>query len=315
MDQRAIKNIGEIQRADKFQRYLRASSYLYSKAKIINGLQVFLTVLVPVVLSVLSVVFSSDSQQGTGLKGWAAFYGIAVVLLDTLLLDRAQKATKKEAARIQECFDCDLFEMPWNEFKVGDEPNPEKIYQSAQALRRELTEGEKNWYPRAAGRLPLYLCRVVCQRTNVWWDGELRRRYAFFLSLLASSIVVLAVVVGMARNMSMITFVLTIMAPIFPAEIWFVRERNKQKETIAALDRLMKYTAKLWASILQPQIDESEALIKSRELQDELFVHRYSNPTVPNVVQKIFANHFDITMNKGAEELVDAAKTAMKYDE
>jgi hypothetical protein len=314
MDQRAIKNIGEIQRADKFQRYLRASSYLYSKAKVISGLQVFLTVLVPVTLSVLSVVLSRDSQQGAGLKGWAAFYGIAVVLLDTLLLDRAQKATKKEAAKIQECFDCDLFEMPWNEFKVGDKPNPEKIHQSAQALRRELTEGEKNWYPRAAGRLPLYLCRVVCQRTNVWWDGELRRRYAFFLSLFAISIVVLAVVVGMARDMSLGTFVLTIMAPVFPAEIWFVRERNRQKESIAVLDRLMKYTAKLWASVLQPQIDESEALIRSRELQDELFVHRYSNPPIPNVVQKIFADRFDVSMNKGAEELVEAAEAAMRHE-
>jgi hypothetical protein len=311
MDDRAVKDIGQIQRTDNFQRYLRASSYLYSKAKVMSGLQVLLTVLVPVVLSVMSVLFFRDSQQGAGLKGWAAFYGIAVILLDTLLLDRTQKSIKKEAAQIQECFDCELLEIPWNEFKVGDRPSPEKIDQSAGALRRELTEREKNWYPAAAGKLPLYLCRVVCQRTNVWWDGELRRRYAFYLSLLAVSIVVLAVVVGIAKDMSLGTFVLTIMAPIFPAQIWLIRERNRQKDSIAVLDRLMKHTAKLWASVLDSQSNQNEASIKSRELQDELFVHRYSNAPIPNAVHKVFAGSFNVTMNKGAEELVNEAKTAM----
>jgi hypothetical protein len=312
MGEREIKNIGEIQKADNFQRYLRSSSYLYSRAKLIGGIQVFLTVLVPVVLSVSSVVFFHGSQPGSGLKGWAAFYGIAVVLFDTLLLDRAQKTTKKAAAKIQEDFDCKLLEMPWNEFKVGDKPTPEEIDQSARALKRELTEREKSWYPPEAGRLPLYLCRVVCQRTNVWWDGELRRRYALCLSLLAVSVVVIAILVGMLKDMSLSTFVLTIMAPIFPAEIWFIRERNRQKDSIALLDRLMKHTAKLWASLLNSWPDEGEALIKSRELQDELFVHRYSNPPIPNMVHKIFAGKFDVTMNKGAEELVDAAEIAMR---
>ena len=311
MDQQATKDIGQFQRRDAFQRYLRASSYLYSKAKLIGGLQVFLTILVPVILSVLSVLFSRESQQGAGLKGWAAFYGIAVALLDSMFLDKAQKSLKKEAAQIQELFDCELLEMPWNEFKAGDKPTPERIDQSSRALKRELTEREKNWYPGVVGIVPLYLSRVVCQRTNIWWDGELRRRYAFWLSSFAVVIVLIAGIVGMATNMSLGTFVLTIMAPLFPAAMWFIRERNRQKESTATLDRLMKHTSSLWTSVLVAEMSPTDALGKSRELQDELFVHRQSNQPIPNLVKRIFAGRFDESMNKGAEELVEAAQAAI----
>jgi hypothetical protein len=312
MDQQATKDIGQLQRTDAFQRGLRASSYLYSKAKLISGIQVFLTILVPVVLSALSVLFSRESQQGAGLKGWAAFYGIAVVLLDSMFLDKTQKSLKKEAAQIQELFDCELLEMPWNEFKAGDKPTPEKIDQSSRALGRELTEREINWYPGVVGRLPLYLCRLVCQRTNIWWDGELRRRYAFWLSTFAVGMMLLAAIVGMVKNMSLVTFVLTIMAPLFPAAMWFIRERNRQKESTATLDRLMKHTTNLWTNVLDAKMSPSDALDKSRELQDELFVHRQSNQPIPNVVNRIFAGRFDQSMNKGAEELVEAAQAAIR---
>jgi hypothetical protein len=312
MDQQATKDIGQFQRTDAFQQYLRASSYLYSNAKLISSLQVFLTILVPVILSVLSVLYSSESQQGAGLKGWAAFYGIAVVLLDSMFLDKAQKSLKKEAAQIQELFDCELLEMPWNEFKVGDKPTPETIDHSSRALKRELTEREKNWYPSIVGKLPLYLCRVVCQRTNIWWDGELRRRYAFWLSSFAVGIILLAAIVGMVRNMSLGTFVLTIMAPLFPAAMWFIRERNRQKESTATLDRLMKHTTNLWTGVLGAQMSPTDALGKSRELQDELFVHRQSNQPIPNLVNRIFAGRFNESMNKGAEELVKAAQAAIR---
>jgi hypothetical protein len=312
MDQQATKDIGQLQRTDAFQRCLRASSYLYSKAKLISGLQVFLTILVPVVLSALSVLFSRESQQGTGLKGWAAFYGIVVVLLDSMFLDKTQKSLKKEAAQIQELFDCELFEIPWNEFKAGDKPTPEKIDQSSRALKRELTEREMNWYPGVVGRLPLYLCRLVCQRTNIWWDGELRRRYAFWLSTFAVGMLLLAAIVGMVKNMSLVTFVLTIMAPLFPAAMWFIRERNRQKESMATLDRLMKHTTNLWTNVLDAKMSPADALDKSRELQDEIFVHRSSNQPIPNLVNRIFAGRFDVSMNKGAEELVAAAEAAMR---
>ena len=44
----------------------------------------------------------------------------------------------------------------------------------------------------------------------------------------------------------------------------------------------------------------------------DLAHQRYSNPpTIPKALQKFFAGSFNVTMNKGAEELVDAAETAM----
>jgi hypothetical protein len=68
--------------------------------------------------------------------------------------------------------------MDWNTFLVGSRIDPEDVF--ADACRSSATRTSKrlmNWYPLAVKELPLHLARLVCQRTNLWYDSALRKRY------------------------------------------------------------------------------------------------------------------------------------------
>jgi hypothetical protein len=309
-----LRDIGSIQLTEKFQSFIRASSYLYSRAKLVSVSQIVLTVLIPIVLTTLAVVYSDQTGPASKIKVWASFYGIVITLLDLAFFEKLQKELKKTAAKVQECFDCDLLLMNWNYFRAGDKPTPEKIDRAARALRRELTTDEKNWYaPKSIGSLPIYLSRIICQRSNIWWDSEVRRRYTRYLTIVAVIIGLVATVVGLAKNMSMEVFVLTILAPIFPTIIWIIKEIKKQQDTIDTLDRLMKYVVQLWDDALNRSIDVDSIADKSRELQNELYVHRSSNQPIPNRIHKLLAKGLGTSMNTGAEELIEQAKAKLGF--
>lgn len=309
LEETAKRDIGTIQRSDFFQRHLKASSWLYSRAKLLRAVQFLLTVLIPVLLAILSTVFSDPAESNAGLKGWAAFYGIAISLMDIAVLEGAQFSFRKRAARVQESFDCNLLGLPWSIFKVGDTPCPEDIDYWACAFKIELTENQKNWYPGAVGELPLYLGRIVCQRSNIWWDKTLRHRFIQFVIGLTVSFVIIATIVGFVKEMTLPVFILSIMAPISPALIWLIKEAKRQQESSENLNRLMTHAARLWQNALGETVSYSEMKAKSRELQDEIFLHRSSNQPVPNWFNRLFSSSFDVSMNKGAEVLVAEAKT------
>ncbi len=302
-----IRDIGKIQLEDKFQLYTRASTYLYSQAKLITTLQILFTVIIPIILSFLTIIFSDVSDPNSILKVVAPFYGMFITLIDLAFFDNLQKDFKKRAAKIQECFDSELLLMDWNYFKVGDKPVHEDVIQTANSLKRELTAGEKNWYSSILSNLPLYLCRVASQRTNIWWDGEVRRKYTKYLTTFLLIIISGAVGIGLLRRMPMDFFILAIFAPIFPTIVWLIKERKKQKETIELLDRLMKYAEELWNNAVILGSDPIIVAEKSRELQNELFIHRSSNQPIANRIHKSLSKGLDTSMNRGAEELVQQA--------
>jgi SMODS-associating 4TM effector domain len=314
MEESEKRDIGAIQRSDFFQRNLKASSWLYSRSKLIRGSQLVFTVITPIILAILSTVFSDKSQSTAGLKGWAAFYGIAVSLLDIAVLEKAQATFKNCAAKVQEIFDCKLLVLPWNDFKVGDAPSPEDIDQWARSRKHELTENQKNWYPPSAGTLPLYLSRIVCQRSNLWWDRELRHRFIQLLVGFTAFLGTVALVVGFVREMTLSVFVLSIMAPLSPALIWFIKEAKKQQETSHNLDRLMTQAARLWKSAFDQTSNQSDLVTRSRELQDEIYIHRRSNQPIPNWFNRLFSSSLDTSLNQGAEDLVSEAKNLLKKD-
>jgi hypothetical protein len=35
----------------------------------------------------------------------------------------------------------------------------------------------KDWYPVSVGQLPIHEARLICQRSNIWWDAKQKLRY------------------------------------------------------------------------------------------------------------------------------------------
>lgn len=277
---------------------LAAQCYLYARAKIYLGLQITLTIGIPFVLAISANLWPQ-------VKVWASLWGICVSLLDAAVLESIQKSRKLEAAKIQELFDCDVLVLPWNPLKVGQRPDPETVAAAAKSYKTTHRKwgAVTNWYPPAIAELPLQPARLICQRTNCWWDANLRRRYSSWIVGSLSLLGILVLVIGILTGITLEKFVLAILAPLSSAFLWGIREYKKQKAAALTLDRLKSFCESLWGRAKYEEVSE-DADQSGRALQDEIFDHRKSNPLIVDWFYRLLRDRNEEQMNKGAEHLV-----------
>jgi hypothetical protein len=279
-------------------RLLAAQRSLYSRAKRLVALQAFLAGLTPVV-GAIAVAMRPD------LDVWAAVTGIVVTFLDTVWLDPRQASLRDLAASVQEDFDCSVLQLPWNHALAGRRPAPEDIHEAATGHRPSSTAPLKDWYPCAVSALPLYQGRLICQRSNCWWDSKLRQRYSNWVVGAVSVLSVSVFLLGLLNGMSLQKFVLAVMAPLLPAVLWAAREWRRQSETAMESDRRKEYSELLWGQVVRGEVAEQEVSRRSRELQDAILVRRREGAPVFDWVYRCLRRKQEEQMNVGAEKMVD----------
>ena len=281
---------------------LQAQRHLYRRAKRLSAVQVVLAAGTPIVAA---TAIALNPNAAT----WAALGGIVVALLDVGLLDPSQQGLREIAASVQEEFDCQVLQLAWNEAVAGPRPAAEDIHEAAAADISRPVGPLENWYPPAVAPLPLYQGRLICQRTNCWWDSKLRRRYAVGIVIAACVISLFVLVVGVANGMTLEKFVLAVVAPLLPAMLWAMREVRRQHAAASALDRLKDYGTSLWGRVIENAVSEVEVNRLSRELQDAIFYRRRENPFVFDWIYRRLRKRYEEQMNVGAEKMVSELGT------
>ena len=243
------------------------------------------------------------------LKVYAAFWSLIVAILDALVLEPLQRSWKRQAATIQELFDCEVLHLAWHEFKVGSRPDAESIAEAAGKFQRKNPEYAtlKDWYPVSVGRVPLPFARLICQRTNCWWDARLRCRYATAVVVGLAALTVLVFVIGLLGEMSLEKFTLAVLAPLTPALLWGMREYRGQREAAETVDRLKAYADRLWHKVMTSQLSSEQTDTASRELQNEIYDHRRQSPVIFDSLYRRFRRDDEAQMNVGADALVQEA--------
>jgi hypothetical protein len=282
---------------------LRARTLIYRRAKNVQAVGLMISLGFPIVGLIVSALLLPS-------KPFIALAALIFSFLEVLLLDRWRRTQLKNAAKLQEDFDCTVLQMEWNAFLVGSRIDPEDVF--ADACKKLSDKDEQrliNWYPLAVKELPLHLARLVCQRTNLWYDSALRKRYRV---LLLSGCVVLIAAAGFASlaiDHTMTSFVLSVLAPMTPVMIWVLRECNRQAATCELLDRLNEEVKKLWDHSRRGGT-EQEISMRSRELQDAIYNHRASSPLIFDWVYSLLRRKMEERMNAGAEHWVSELRAA-----
>jgi len=279
-------------------RLLAAQRCLYSRAKRLAGLQAFVAGLTPVV-GAIAIALKPNSDV------WAAFAGIVVALVDTIWLDPRQSKLRNLGASVQEDFDCNVLQLPWNSALAGRHPGPEDIHEAAAGHNPSSTAPLEDWYPRAVSELPLYQGRLICQRTNCWWDSKLRQRYANWVVGTVSLLSVCVFALGLLNGMSLQKLVLAVMAPLLPAALWATREWRRQSETALESGRQKEDSESLWCHVVRGEVPESEVSRRSRELQDAILVRRRQGAPVFDWVYRCLRRKQEEQMNVGAQKMLD----------
>lgn len=267
---------------------LAAQRALYSKAKTISNAQIFLGIPVTVGISIVALIWADPALaqeyhfQPADISWFVAFLSVIVSLFEFLVFSPWADQTKEEAAKIQEMFDCAVLDLPWNELVAGGKPDSESVNKHAKAINLNPKEKSRliNWYPVKLDDLPKHVSRLICQRTNLRWDSELRKEFSFWSILAAVVLFLFLLGLGIYGDLTIRKFFLLVLAPCLPMFILVFKQWAENGKASQRLDELKEFSKSVWQEVLSCTTDERSFLERSRKLQDQIFECRKSNPLV-----------------------------------
>ncbi|MEW6717613.1 MAG: S-4TM family putative pore-forming effector [Chloroflexota bacterium] len=264
------------QNQDKYLQYLAAQRQLYDDDKKIKG--VFLVLSLVIAFLGNGTFLALNLSVIPPLVTWIIWlYAIGNLLVLPLLT-----ASKRQmAAKIQELFDCEILELPWND-SLGKKPEPEEIYKAYKKYKKRHTpedwEKLKNWYTTPKlGEMKLSQARVACQRENIWWDAEQRREYARGVIIATIITFVALITVGIIADWSFRLFFQGPLALSLTILVIGISHGISHLEAAKVLDELLTRSTELWQLASRNEENESEISRRSRDLQTEIYHHRKGN--------------------------------------
>ena len=249
-----MNNIPQEQNTPHQLERLAAQRQLYSDAKNIQNINIILSIPSVIIWSILIAFFPS-------LQIYAALWGLSVTLLEQAIFSHSQKNLQEKAAKIQQLFDCDIFELDWSQLCSGSRPEPELIVSSSAKYRKKDPNYSnlKDWYPVSVGQLPIHEARLICQRSNIWWDAKQKLRYCKLILFGLIAITIIVFLVGLVGGLTLEKFVLAIVIPLLPAFIFTIRQYIENKQAATRLDNLRENSENIW----QPEVlNVKKSLIK-----------------------------------------------------
>lgn len=287
--------ITEKQNQEKYLRYLAAQRQLYDDAKIWYGIFLVAGIMIAI-LGNGAFLFGN----WTFVPPLVTLFAWVYALGEPFVLPLFASQKRSTAAKIQELFDCDVLEMPWNE-TIGKKPEPETIIRAYEKFKEkrssEAWDKLKNWYtPPNLEQLSLTQGRIACQRENIWWDSELRRAYALRVNIVAVLLFILLLTWGIVSDWSLRELLSGPMA--FSLSVLFIGLIHGLSHLKAAnrLDDLRSFANSLWEKAAKNEVSDAELTQKSRDLQTEIFHHR--SETVP-----VFTWYYDRLREKFEKEV------------
>lgn len=298
-----MKNeIAERQNMEPALRQMRARQWTYTVAKRLMIAQIVLTVGVPAVLAISTLIAPT-------FRPYAAAISLIILLIDTALLDRWYKKLLQKGAKFGEAFDCLVLGLEWNDFVAGEKPEPEDLSSAARKWGTTRTDdGLKDWYPSAAAQMPVDLGRIVCQRANLRYDSQLRRSYGRIICGTAFFVVMVIFFVGLSQRLTLPDWVLAL-TPAAPLISWTAREYFRQLDAANKLDELIKHAGKLWNKASDGAGDAVSFYQEARELQNAIYLRRATSPLVLPLVYKMKRPSLEDEMKEAATDFLDEYKS------
>jgi hypothetical protein len=294
-----MNNIPQEQNTQRKLDLLAAQRQLYSDAKNLQMISVVIGV--PVVIA-WSILVATLPQ----LAVYAGLWGIIATFLELLVFSRLQKATQEKAAKIQQIFDCEVLQFNWASLNCGIRVEPEIIVDASNRFQRKHRNYSalENWYPISVGQLPIHQARIICQRSNIWWDAKLRRRYSKWIIIILITLSIIVFLIGLVGGLTIEKFLLAVLAPLTPAFVLGLRQYTEHNEAAARLDKLRENAEILLQKAISKKLTQQDLEIESYSLQTQIYDNRRRSPLILDWLYSRLRREHEEQMNKGAESLI-----------
>ena len=284
------KNIFIAQNSEQNLILLAAQRHMYSNAKTCHKFRISFSVILAIVGPVLFYYF-------VNCRSIIMLIGAVWVLICEIFLKRRESELIKNAATIQEQFDVELFNLPWNEILANEKVTLEKI----QAANRKFNGNRndlKNWYADTS-IFPYPLNVMICQRSNIVWDWRLRRNYGYFIQFCAVIAFIGGIVFGLVLNFGLYDYLTGIFISQFAAlHLGLEISRNQ----ILIADEKEQKERKLNA-LIEKGLENPDSISVSlcRQIQDFIYSSRIRGSLIPDFYYNLFKEQYEFDMKSAVE--------------
>ena len=279
--------IAQTQNGDKNIARLAAQRKLYNDIEVLDKINLCFSVIIP-----LGFAAMQEITRWNWAEVVSACVSIAMLVL-SLIISSQGKAKKTLAASIQQEFDIDVFQMPWDNKLFGKRKNLNS--EIAKHSKRILNDDRKknklyNWYRTEVDTFPLNKAILICQKENFSWDAGLRKRYRIVALVFVSGIIIVSVGICLLKGDSVQNLLLRFVI-ILPALRWFVN-------VISGLNDDLKRMESLENALYST---EDKQMIDLQFIQKEIFENRKSAIKIPNWFYNFFRDNDEDRERRSAE--------------
>lgn len=277
---------------------LKAQTQIYKQVKTIYGWCIIISILIAIGAPILSGFFPK-------VKDILALIGLLWTGGVLFPLKLVVKAWVKDAAKIQEEFDCMVFNLPWNRIFVGDKISTEVTANlSKQFLGNE--QNLLNWYTFSKHKNEIENI-FLCQRSNLTWDWRLRRQCAIILGLIVTVFFISEIILAIYLDKKLFDYLVEFLVPS-SSFLLLGLETSIQHFEIAFAKRQKEKTLNiLW----EDSKCDSQKLTKERcrQIQDFLYIQRTTTVLVPDFLYNIMRDKFESDTKVAIDEYSKEEKT------
>lgn len=195
--------------------YLAAGRKLYSRAKVLRGIKFFIGVFLIVILAIAQLKFQEIEEVS-----YALVIISVVALIAEPIFDWRISVYKEQGAKMQQCFDNDLFGFSWNESVCGKRPTEDKVYDYCKG--KQVNKRLYNWYVGIDAGLDEDLAILLCQNQNGSYDRHLRERYTIMCLICAVLLVAGVIWTALKKDATLFNILVYGVVPSTPIINWFI---------------------------------------------------------------------------------------------
>lgn len=266
--------IKDLQNKPENLKYLKAVNELYTKAKRAFWIQILVTVILTVIFSFMKLIPKENLLFD--LNACIGIFSILISLSDLLYFNIYVSGLRTSGAKAQEVFDCNVFGLDWNTINSGSKPDIATINESVSDYVANPKTPLENWYDINLDGLSEERAILLCQETNLFYDGKLRNHFKMATLLLCIFIISLSLFIGIIADIKISDYITTVLLPILPMVLLTIKIIMENRKSLTASADLNKLVLQLKARAEEPTIAEL------RGVQDKIFCNRKDSPLVPN---------------------------------
>jgi hypothetical protein len=275
----STSSLAERQNQPNLLRLLRAASVSHARSQRLDALRIGVSVALAA-SGVVAAFASAAATPVTILGGlWAVAYAAGVADWGA--------SERRRAALLQEMFDVELFELPWNEVAVGEPLGAEEVSRLSQRGRGS-DDRIRDYYVVAPVPRPYDI--LGCQQQNLGWGARVRRRYSRLLILASSAWLILGVLVGWLANLTVSALLLRWYVPSVSVTLLALDTYRSQRDAATERERVLAHMeARLRTAASEPTPQAAGSLLTlARQVQDVIFQSRTRHTRAPDLFFRRF---------------------------